>query len=364
MTTYEKSGVNVNKGNEASKIFYEAEKETWKNRQNGLGEIIVPNDDFSGVRAIDVSSLPIGTLMNMGFDGVGTKIEIAERMNRHDTIAFDLFAMVCDDAIVRKAEPIAIGSILDFNKLDINIVKQLAKGYVEAAKEANVVVVNGEIAELGNRVNGFNEHNYNWGSTIIWFVNKNKILTGKEINIDNSIVALEEKGFRSNGFSLLRKILHEKYGENWHEKELDDEKIGNLALIPSKIYSKIAVEMFGGVKDDEKIKINGIVHVTGGGVPEKLERILKISGFGAELDNLFSPCKLMLHCQEIGNVSDKEAYKTWCMGQGLLIITPEPKKVIEYCLENNINAKICGKVTENKAIKIKSKGLNGEELVF
>src|SRR3989339_88770 len=132
---------------EVSKILYNAAKQTWCNRKGRLGELIVPFDDFSGVRAIDVSNLPSGTLMNIGFDGVGTKMELAERINDHRTIAFDLFAMVCDDAIVRGAEPVLIGSILDVNTL--------GKGYINAAKSANVAIVNGEVAELGNRIGGF-----------------------------------------------------------------------------------------------------------------------------------------------------------------------------------------------------------------
>ncbi len=363
MTNYAESGVNTELGDEVSKIFYNAAKETWKNRQ-GLGKVITPTDDFSGLRVIDISSLPQGTLMNIGFDGVGTKIEIAERMNKHNTIAFDLFAMVCDDAIVRGAEPVIIGSILDVNSINVNLMKELAQGYIKAAEEANVVVVNGEIAEIGKRVNGFGKFNYNWGSTVVWFVNKNKIITGKNISVGDSIIALEEKGFRSNGFSLLRKVLSEKYGDEWHNSELNGEKIGNIALFPSKIYSKAVCDMFGGIENEAKVKLNGVVHVTGGGVVGKLRRVLETNGYGAILDNLFNPCSLMLHCQEIGNISDSEAYKTWCMGQGLLIISPEPEKVIEIALKYNINAKVCGKVTENPDIKIKSKGFNGGELVF
>ncbi|MCK5344618.1 MAG: phosphoribosylformylglycinamidine synthase I, partial [Candidatus Heimdallarchaeota archaeon] len=149
---YADSGVHIELGDDVSKILYNAAKQTWENRDGRLGELIVPFDDFSGVRAIDVSNLPSGTLMNIGFDGVGTKMELAERMENHSTIAFDLFAMVCDDAVVRGAEPVLIGSILDVNSLGkdgetyIEQIRQLAKGYIDAAKVANVAIVNGEVA--------------------------------------------------------------------------------------------------------------------------------------------------------------------------------------------------------------------------
>src|SRR3989339_342830 len=140
--TYMDSGVNIELGDDVSKILYNAAKQTWENRKGGIGEVIVPFDDFSGVRAIDVSGLPKGTMMNIGFDGVGTKVEIAERTGNYSTLAYDLFAMVCDDAVVSGAEPVLIGSILDVNSLtgSIEKVKQLAHGYVAAAKEANVAV--------------------------------------------------------------------------------------------------------------------------------------------------------------------------------------------------------------------------------
>lgn len=367
---YKKAGVNIELGDDASKILYEAAKLSFENRKDNIGEIVVPFDDFSGVRAIDVSKLPEGSFMCMGFDGVGTKVEIAQRMNNHTTIAFDLFAMVCDDAIVRGAEPVLIGSVLDVNSLgtedDSNIeqLKQLAEGYIKAAKAANVAVVNGELAELGNAVGGHGKFNYNWCSTIVWFANKDKLFTGKEIKVRDSIVVLQEKGFRSNGFSLIRKVFEKKYGNDWHEVKFKGEKLGNLVLEPSTIYSKAIIHMHGGFKTEGCCKIHGVAHITGGGIPSKIGRMLKPSGLGAELNDLFEPCAAMLHCQEVGEIEDKEAYRTWNMGQGLAVITPEPEKVIKEAEKFGIKAKIAGKVIEEKKIKIKSKGINKNELVF
>src|SRR3989338_7891093 len=117
-TTYADSGVNIELGDDASKILYNAAKVTWENRKGKLGEVIVPFDDFSGLRMVDVSKLPEGTIMCLGFDGIGTKVEIAERVGDHSTMAFDLIAMVCDDAVVRGGEPVLVGSILDVNSLN------------------------------------------------------------------------------------------------------------------------------------------------------------------------------------------------------------------------------------------------------
>ena len=112
--TYKDSGVNIDLGDDASKVLYEAAKLTWKNRRGRLGEVVEIFEDFSGLRAINVGNLPLDTYMNINFDSIGTKIELSERIAKHDTVAYDLFAMVCDDAVVRGAEPVLVGSIFIF----------------------------------------------------------------------------------------------------------------------------------------------------------------------------------------------------------------------------------------------------------
>lgn len=344
--TYTSAGVNVELGDDVSKLLYNAAKATWQNRQGQLGEVIVPNDDFSGVRAINVGGLPAGTVMNIGFDGVGTKVEISERVGDHSTMAFDLLAMVCDDAVVRGAEPVLVGSILDVNSLSLEAVQQLAVGYVAAAKQANVAIVNGEVAELGSRVHGYGSFNYNWGAAVVWFVHKDKMLTGKEVKAGDSVVTFQEAGFRSNGLSLLRKIMVDVYGEQWHTVVYGNSTLGKLALTPSRIYSAAVVKML------RQTAVHGVVHVTGGGVPGKLGRVLKPSGLGARLDNLFPPCELMMHCQTKGNVTSEEAYKTWNMGNGMLIVTPEPEQVVAVAEQYGIVARVAGKIVSEKNITI------------
>ena len=288
---YSKAGVDIEKGDEASKILYEAARKTFENRKGKFGEIIVPFDDFSGIRAVDVSSLPKGSMMCMNFDGIGTKVEIAQRMNNFETVAFDLFAMVCDDAIVRGGEPVLIGSVLDVNKVDVEAVRQLAKGYVEAAEEAGVSVINGELAELGNLVSGFGGFNFNWCSSVLWFANEQKLITGENVSVGDSIVFFEEEGFRSNGLSLARKVFEKEYGSEWHDVDLSGKRLGEHVLFPSKIYSKIFIDLYGGFDEGKNCDVKAVAHITGGGIPGKLGRALKPSGYGAEIDDAFNPCE-------------------------------------------------------------------------
>lgn len=360
--SYKVAGVDMSLGDDASKVLYEAAKLTWKNRTGRLGEVVEIFEDFSGLRAIKVGGLPDDTFMNINFDGVGTKMELAERIAKHDTIAYDLFAMVCDDAVVRGAEPVIVGSILDVKSLGdddkshLDLVKQLAVGYVNAAREANVAVVNGEVAELGARVNGYGSFNYNWGAGVVWFARKSKLITGYDIVEGDKIVGLKEEGFRSNGLSLVRKILKTIHGEEWHNEDFNGKLIADVALQPSRIYSAALVDMLGGLYDKPKVRINGIAHITGGGLPGKLGRVLKPSGLGANITAPFEPCELMLYCQKKGNVPDAEAYKTWNMGQGMLVITPDADQTIEIAKQHGIESKIIGEVTTEKGIRIANKG--------
>ena len=108
-----------------------------------------------------------------------------------------------------------------------------------------------------------------------------------------------------------------------------------------------------GIDNEKRVEIHGVAHITGGGIPGKLGRILKASNLGAELNNLFEPPKVMLHCQEIGNINDKEAYTTWNMGNGMLVITPEPEEIIQIARENEVEAKIAGRITMDNQIKIR-----------
>jgi phosphoribosylformylglycinamidine cyclo-ligase len=360
-TTYEDAGVHNDAKEDVSKILFNAAKTTWDNRKGKLGEVISAFDDFSGVRAIDVSNLPKGTLMNIGFDGVGTKMELAERLNDHTTIAYDLFAMVCDDAVVRGAEPVLVGSILDTNSLKgkngpfVQQVRQLAQGYVDAAKSANVAVVNGECAELGSRVGGYGEFNYNWGAAVVWFANRERMFTGREIKPRDSLVGLREEGFRSNGLSLVRRIMKEKFGDDWHLRPFGDTNYGYAVLKPSQIYTAAVVDMFGGydMNREPKAEIHGVAHITGGGIPGKLGRMLKPSELSANIGFPMSPSSIMQEVKQLGNVSDYEAYKTWNMGTGMIIATPDPKKVMEVAREYGIDSGIIGEVTKQTKPEIK-----------
>lgn len=366
---YARAGVDVDVEAEASRIMFEAAKQTFRNRKGNIGEVILPFDDFAGVRVVDIAKLPADAVMCLGFDTAGTKVDIAHRMQKHDTIAFDLFAMVADDAVLRGGEPVLIGTTLDLKSLGTDrrhlpVIRALAKGYVAAAKAANVAVINGEIAQMGNLMGGAGDFPYHWGAGLVWFARKGKLFTGREIRVGDAVVMLREKGFRCNGFSLVRRIFEKKYGAGWHKKKFRGKKLGLHVLEPSVIYSALIVRLHGGFATKGTTQIHGIVHLTGGGIPEKFARVLKPSGFGAHLTDLFSPPSAMLHAQETGSISDPDAYRAWNMGQGMAVITPEPEKVVRTAKRFGIEAKIAGIITKEPGVRLISRGAQsaGKEL--
>lgn len=368
---YSKAGVDVDVEAEASRIMYEASKKTFENRKGLLGEIVTPFDDFAALKMAAVGNLPKDTFFSMGFDTAGTKVEIAERVGVYNTIAFDVFAMVCDDALIRGGEPVLIGTNLDLKSLGsderyLPIVRQLADGYVAAAKEANVAIINGEIAQMGSLMAGYGDFPFHWGAACIWFARKDKILTGTEIRPGDAVVMLREEGFRANGWSLVRRIFETAHGPKWHETAHEGSTLGMLALTPSRIYSKLVVGIHGGFASDTVSPLHGVAHLTGGGVPEKMMRVLRRVKLGARLTDLFEPAEVMQYAQRLGKISDHDAYRAWNMGQGMALITPEPERVLAAAKAGGIEAKIAGEITTDPSVVITSKGTEapGKELSF
>lgn len=368
---YALAGVDVDIEAEASRVMYEASKATHKNRAGKFGEITTPFDDFAGLRMVAAEGLPEGSFFSMGFDTVGTKVTLAERTGIHDTIAYDLFAMVCDDAVLRGGEPVLIGSTLDIRSLGsddrfLPVLRDLARGYVAAAEDAGVAVINGEIAQMGSLISGYGDFPYHWGAACVWFARKEKLFTGREIQVGDSVVMLREHGFRANGWSLIRKVFREAHGDEWHEAPFEESKIGVEALKPSIIYSKCVVALHGGFQTEGTTTIHGVAHITGGGIPEKMNRVLRPSGLGAELTDLFAPPPIMAYCQKLGGISDRDAYGTWNMGQGMALITPAPEKAVEEAKKFGIEAKIAGKIVKTPGVRLVSAGIeaSGELLSF
>lgn len=348
MATYEEAGVNISEGDKASELAYNAAKSTFASRRGLVGEPMLLEGGFTG-------------LMNMGDfylvqnnDGVGTKSEVARRMGNFDNLGYDLLAMVADDAVCVGAEVISISNTIDTDKVNSAEIGAMMEGLKKACNEQKIVIPGGEIAEMGSMINGVT-----WNATCVGVLEKDKFIDGSKIEAGNVVIGLKSRGFRSNGFSLVRFVLKNEFGEKWHEEIfMSGQKWGDAVLIPSLIYHDFVLSLIGRYGEKRLHEINGIAHVTGGGIGNNLKRILKGKGLGAELHTLSAPHASMLKLQEIGQIEDKEAYKTWNMGLGMMLVTSmsESEKILNKIRAAGFQGQIIGSICENHGVRLTSAG--------
>lgn len=342
MTTYEESGVNIRRGDECSMIAYNAAKATFGMRKGMIGEPVIMEGGFSGV--LDFGDFYIV----QNDDGVGTKIVIANLVGKYDTMGFDLVGMVADDAVCVGAEVVSISNTIDVEKVDKKVISELMEGLKKACIEQKVVIPGGEIAELGTMVK-----DYVWNATAVGILEKDKFISGDNVMSGDKIIGLGSNVFRSNGITLVRHILYEKFGDEWFNVDFGNGKSwGEVALTPTKIYHNAVLEMIGRYKQPRNVEVKAIAHITGGGLPGNISRITRHKDLGARLDNLPQPHEAILKVKGYGNVSDEEAYKVWNMGIGMVLVSNEFDKIKEITEKHNINAYQIGEIVSEPGITI------------
>ena len=348
MENPKQSGLDIDLGNLCSKDAFDWAKTTFKNRENKAGAIALKVDGvFSNMLIFGNQRIGIGS------DGIGTKIELTERTGIYNTLGYDLVAMVADDLTTAGFEPTSISNIIDVDKLDRNVINELMKGLAEACNFAGMSITGGEIAELGNRIGGYGEKmHFNWCSTAIGILPENmeKPVDGSGVKEGQTVIAFKSRGFRSNGFSLLRRVMQGAFGDEWHNEKYSEEQTwGEVLLTPSLIYCPLI----------NKIISNGIIpkgtaHITGGGIADNFRRVLKSTNSGAVLNNLFEPLDMMKAVMKLGNIKPEDAYLYWNMGNGMLTIVEESEadKVLELAATNGYMARKAGYITQKSDISI------------
>ena len=365
MATYKESGVNIALGDKSSEIAYNEAKKTFAGRKNKIGEPLLMEGGFTG--AIDMGDY----YLVQNDDGIGSKFQIADEIGKYETSGYDLAAMVADDAVCVGAECLTISNTIDTEKVDPEKIEKMMKSLSRACREQKIIIPGGEIAELPSMVKGTI-----WNATAIGIVEKKKLIMTRDVRPGDALIGLYSKGFRSNGFSLVRYILKKNFGPRWHYKKFSaDTKRGakaktwaEMVLEPTQIYHNAVLALVGRFGEKRKINVKGIAHITGGGIPGNLSRILKKTRTGAILDNLPEPPKMMLELQKLGNVSDKEAYKVWNMGVGMILCVSkrETKKALQILEQNNVQSQIIGYVVSSPKIELISKGFfkKNQKLIF
>ena len=304
-----------------------------------------------------------GKTLAITSDGIGTKVEIAERMGRYDTLGFDLVAMVVDDLAAAGARPTALANVLDVDRFDESAIDALMRGLAAAARVAGVVVAGGEIARLGSRICGYGEGmHFNWCATAVSDVSLRPAASDRTLQDGDVLIALSSDGFRSNGYTLARSILNAEFGSEWHGVATASGRTwGDVLLTPSRIYAPAVVAIA-----EAGVPLLACAHVTGGGVPGNLPRVLGGCGLRAKLHNLPRPHAEMRELIEIASVRPHEAYEQWNMGTGFLCAVPPEAAdaAIGVASEHGAHPRIAGTVSGGRGIYIDARAWGMGELTF
>ena len=329
--TYKKSGVDISAANKfINFISTVSSKKKGKKKFSNIG-------GFGSITALP-KNLHQPQIVACT-DGVGTKIEIANTLNKFDTIGIDLVAMSVNDLIVQGAKPLLFLDYISINKIDTSKLQSIIKGIINGCKQSGCELVGGETAEMPGT---YEKGKFDIAGFAVGVVEKNKILNKTKIKNNNLILAIPSSGLHSNGFSLVRYLIKKKKINIKKNKFLKYE-----LLKPTKIYVKEVIDL------TKKNLINGCANITGGGLSENITRVIpsKLSA-NINLSKIQIP-KIFKWLKKNG-ISEKEMLKTFNCGVGFcLIINPKNLKKINTFFSKEYKPYIIGKISKgSKKIKL------------
>lgn len=275
-------------------------------------------------------------------DGVGTKLELARLLGKHDTIGIDLVAMCVNDLITSGARPLFFLDYYASGKFQTNVIGEVLKGVTEGCRQSGCALVGGETAIMP----GFYTDKktklaaqYDVAGFSVGAVDRKKVVTGKKIKAGNVILGIQSSGFHSNGYSLIRKIFS--------EKELRG-PVGRKLLTPTILYVKPVLALV------KKLPLHGIVNITGGGFYDNLPRVIP-KGLGAQIDrSSWKVPEIFRIAQKAGGISDHEMYKTFNMGVGMVVILEKRHvRAAQKILKSfKLNSWPIGKITKQSGVTV------------
>jgi phosphoribosylformylglycinamidine cyclo-ligase len=274
-----------------------------------------------------------------GTDGVGTKLKIAQELNRHDTVGIDLVAMCVNDVLTCGAEPLFFLDYLATGKLEPEQLAQVVEGIALGCRSAGCALLGGETAEMPGF---YPAGEYDLAGFCVGIVEKSLLLDGSQVRLGDVAIGLASQGVHSNGFSLVRKIISDRHF-SWSDRpeQLAGQTLGEVLLTPTQIYVKpVLAARQGG------LNIHGMAHITGGGLPENLPRCLP-PGMSIQIRSASWVIPPIFHwLAETGEVSPDAMFNTFNMGIGFVVIVPpsEAEQTIKWFEAENIAAYNMGEV--------------------
>ncbi len=306
--TYKKSGVDIDEGERFISLISPMAKKTFRT------EVLTEIGLFSALFKLDLTRYKEPVLVS-STDGVGTKLKVAFTMERHDTVGIDLVAMCVNDVLTAGAEPLFFLDYLATGKLNAERASKVIEGIVKGCEEAGCSLIGGETAEMPGF---YPEDEYELAGFSVGIVEKEKVIRGSDIRKGNVIIGLASNGLHSNGYSLVRRLFFDlkKMSIDSNIPELGI-KLGEELLKPTRIYVKALMAL------RDIIEIKGMAHITGGGIPGNLPRVLP-EGIGANIRIGSWPVPPIFYLiQKTGNIVDEEMWRTFNMGIGYIIVVSE-----------------------------------------
>ena len=322
--TYRDAGVDIDAGNALIERIAPAAARTRR------AEIL---SDVGGFAAL--ARLPekyAEPVLVTGTDGVGTKLKLAIDHDAHDTVGQDLVAMCVNDVLVTGAEPFLFLDYYATASLDVDVAERVIKGIAAACELAGCALAGGETAEMPGF---YSRGDYDLAGFCIGVAERARIVDGKRISAGDVLIGLPSSGAHSNGYSLIRRVLEQQ------QLHADDPLLNQL-LAPTRIYARSILAL------QDAVTINGMAHITGGGLPENLPRMFpRDSALAAELDHAsWQRPELFSWLQQAGNIEEAELLRTFNCGIGFVVClrAKDAETAIATLIENGEQPQMIGTV--------------------
>jgi len=317
--SYEQSGVSIDAGEEMVRQISSAIASTYGPR------VIESHNAFAGMFRLDYDERLFkknykNPVLVACTDGVGSKVQLAGRMKKFDTVGIDLVAMNVNDMLVQGAEPLFFLDYLAVHKLEPEIVAELVKGVAAGCREANCALIGGETAEMPDT---YSAGDFDMAGFTVGVVERKKIITGEQIRKGDVILGLASSGLHSNGYALVRNICFKKAKLKMADvlDELDGATLGDVLLEPTRIYVRPIVKLLSQYK--VKRVVHGMAHITGGGLVGNIPRVLPKDCDAAIKKSSWPKHKIFTFLKKAGPVEEEEMFRVFNMGIGFVLIVAE-----------------------------------------
>ncbi len=253
-------------------------------------------------------------------DGVGSKVQLAAKIKKYDTVGIDLVAMSVNDMLVQGAEPLFFLDYIAVHKLSPETIAEMVKGVANGCKTADCALLGGETAEMPDT---YGAGNFDMAGFAVGIVERKKIVTGRNIRKGDVILGLASSGLHSNGYALARSICFKQLGLKMTDviAELDGQILGEVLLEPTRIYVRPVVKLLGQYK--VKKVVHGMAHITGGGLVGNIPRVLPKDCNAVINKSAWPRHRIFDFLQAKGPVEEEEMYRVFNMGIGYVLIVAE-----------------------------------------